>query len=54
MVVLVGDGSQVYQAASSSSGDKGLHGVGLLTNCSECRGSSKMDRDMVSSQEQTN
>ena len=50
--VLVGDGSQVHYSPSSSSGTRGQGR--FLTKCSECNRSSRMDRDMVSSWEQTN
>ena len=49
---LVGDGSRVPQEPSSSSGTGG--GVEwVITNCSECSESSRMDWDMESSWEQT-
>ena len=42
-------------ALSSSSGTRGSRGrKELLTNCSECNGSSRMVEVMVSSREQTN
>ena len=49
--VLVGDGSRVHQAPSSSSGTQG-RGWGVLTNCSEGSGSSGMHWDKKSSGEQ--
>lgn len=51
--VLVGfGGSQVHYFPSSSSGTRGQGW--FLTNCSEYNKSSRMDRNMVSSVEQTN
>ena len=45
---LVGDGSRVHWAPSRSSG-----GEGVISNCSECSGSYRMDQDMMSSLKQT-
>jgi hypothetical protein len=48
--ILVGDRSRVHQASSSSSRIQGRGGVSMvLTNFSECSGSSRMDWDMESS-----
>lgn len=53
--VLVSDGYRVHQAPNSSSGTQGRVGMGVvLTNCSECSWSSRMDWDIESSWEHTN
>ena len=53
---LVGDGSQVHQAPSSSSRTQTGwgKGAGVLTNCSECTVSSRIYQDIEFLGEQTN